>query len=581
MPVVLCRYLRAPRSIGPWLPWRWLTGHTKPGSRRAMDRTRTNATTFAGESLIGVTGSAVPEGRRSMRPSALLIVAAAYLGIVAVLLGLAREVLRWGVVVADGVRSELDGALVFHVVGVGVVAGLYALVRSMRLEGLVFSRLLLMLMPFGLLASVDQVVGIPFPRITPPTGMSMPHPTRGWSSKPGWTGMEAGATIRINTLGLRGEEIPIPKPSEERRILFLGDSVTFGSYVAEEAIFTTRLQNMLDGEPFGDSESAFEFTVPRELRNLASSTDRDSDSPRRSLRFATEGVNDGKAVESAGDEKEVRRRVRIVNASAPAYAPWQEVDLLLHEGLATQPEAVVFVFCLNDVLEPFQLERFGGYWRGFEPATPARLESSGIHRAARQWKTWRARPSKGTLSEERGRFSPSSLLAHPDSDDVKRGWAMVFESLAKIVSACRERSIPVALVAAPHQYQLSPDPRPEPSPQAVLADFAAEHQLPYLDLLPAFREHMSTTGVELRSLFADPLHFSAQGHGVAATSIAEFLRRLGWFAMPRSDTLSSWRDTVWLPRDCVICGARLLRGSGLLRASMCNSFLYGFQEVRS
>ncbi len=54
-----------------------------------------------------------------------------------------------------------------------------------------------------------------------------------------------GVSVRYNSLGLRGGEVPTPKPENERRILFLGDSVAFGWGVEEDRIFATRLPEMM------------------------------------------------------------------------------------------------------------------------------------------------------------------------------------------------------------------------------------------------------------------------------------------------------------------------------------------------
>lgn len=48
-----------------------------------------------------------------------------------------------------------------------------------------------------------------------------------------------GATVRINAIGTRGPDVAIPRPAGVTRLLFLGDSVTYGgSYVDESALFS-------------------------------------------------------------------------------------------------------------------------------------------------------------------------------------------------------------------------------------------------------------------------------------------------------------------------------------------------------
>ena len=51
--------------------------------------------------------------------------------------------------------------------------------------------------------------------------------------------------IRINNMGLRGEDISELKTTK-RRILFLGGSITLGWGVEEEYVLTSKLQKMFD-----------------------------------------------------------------------------------------------------------------------------------------------------------------------------------------------------------------------------------------------------------------------------------------------------------------------------------------------
>jgi lysophospholipase L1-like esterase len=53
--------------------------------------------------------------------------------------------------------------------------------------------------------------------------------------------------IRINSEGFRGKEVRLPKPKGGKRILFLGDSNTFGYGVNEDARFSNLLENRLTG----------------------------------------------------------------------------------------------------------------------------------------------------------------------------------------------------------------------------------------------------------------------------------------------------------------------------------------------
>jgi lysophospholipase L1-like esterase len=54
------------------------------------------------------------------------------------------------------------------------------------------------------------------------------------------------AAVRVNAVGLRGEEVPATKPPGERRVLVLGDSYSAAVQLPEELIFATLLERALD-----------------------------------------------------------------------------------------------------------------------------------------------------------------------------------------------------------------------------------------------------------------------------------------------------------------------------------------------
>jgi lysophospholipase L1-like esterase len=73
----------------------------------------------------------------------------------------------------------------------------------------------------------------------------------GWVNRPGASGGYSPATgipptrVEINRLGYRGREVPPVKPVDVKRILFLGDSNTFGYGVEEEERFSDILARSL------------------------------------------------------------------------------------------------------------------------------------------------------------------------------------------------------------------------------------------------------------------------------------------------------------------------------------------------
>ena len=412
--------------------------------------------------------SAPNDSRNSRRLQACLLAACAYLGLVTVLLGLRLEAHEFGFLLRNYELAGLRHALTLHAAGALIAAGLIAIARTTRTKHSFTAKLALASLPIIFVLSVDRLTAIVVRPIHHQREIFIWHATRGWTPRPGASGPDGSAVIRINSRGLRGPDIPLEKVANERRILFLGDSVTFGSKVDEEACFVRR-------------------------------------------------------VEQLARESDFQAVVTTINASVPAYSPWHEHDLLVNEGLQYDPDLVVQVFCLNDVLGKFQLEKFGGYTRGFEPPPRSPVDWSGLYRAAQVWGAARDRPGKDEMWFYWSLVSATRLLRDPDADIVQRGWKTTFVDMTDIVTATRKASVPLIIVCTPHRLQLMDEPLRGPSPQSILAQFALEHDVPFLDLLPIFRDHLATSAGEPSALLLNSMHFSPAGHELAAQAIFDFL----------------------------------------------------------
>lgn len=120
------------------------------------------------------------------------------------------------------------------------------------------------------------------------------NPARGWEMVPG-EHYTYEQRVSINALGLRGPELG-PKRTDERRVLFLGDSLTYGQGV-------------------GDDE-----TVPV-------------------------------ALEQALERLQPEHEWTVVNGGHRAYGTEQELGLLLELGARIEPDVVVLGWYWNDVSE--------------------------------------------------------------------------------------------------------------------------------------------------------------------------------------------------------------------------------------
>lgn len=118
-----------------------------------------------------------------------------------------------------------------------------------------------------------------------------PDPILGYELTPRAQGFAWGCNVRINSLGMRDREYSLKKPAGTKRILVLGDSITFGNFLPLDATYPKRLE--------------------------------------ASCRLAG-------------------RRVEVLNLGVGGYDTLQEVAFLERRGLVCEPDLVVVGYCMND-----------------------------------------------------------------------------------------------------------------------------------------------------------------------------------------------------------------------------------------
>ncbi len=301
-----------------------------------------------------------------------------------------------------------------------------------------------------------------------------PRPDRPWLY-----GLRAGADLRldatrsvryrINADGFRDRPRARIPPHGAWRAVVLGDSVAFGYGVEQEATFPARLERLL-------SRGA-----PAEVLNLA--------------------VN--------------------------GYNPYNEARLLEGVGLAYAPRLVLAQFCVNDLNDPTL--HFDAQTRLELGAIPdAAYPDPAARRPPARWPARICRASRLCArlvallpSADRSQRELLASVAPPARlGPADREWlrARYGEMAAAAAGAAAE----FALVVFPHRAQL--DPAAGPGVERDLVELGREAGWPVLDLLPELRAAAGGGGAPL---FLDAWHPSAEGHRVAAESIAARLLDLG------------------------------------------------------
>jgi lysophospholipase L1-like esterase len=302
----------------------------------------------------------------------------------------------------------------------------------------------------------------------------------------------------INDLGLRDRDgLTTPKPTGTRRVLFLGDSVTFGLEVDLEETLVKQTERLL--APGGP--------------------------------------------------------VACINLGVSGYDTLQEVTLLERKGLALDPDLVVLCYNLNDPVDfsgelgyffrreaQGRLLRVGGYrtgywlsrskflgWLAHRIEKLLALKASQNHLAGVVAGARRAETDR-LLRDADGRHAPppampvTGLAATPNWEWVTAAhrnpasWATVRAAFARLGTLSRDRDLPVLVAIIP----IFVDERPYP--------FADVHRF-----VAAEAEHQGLTVIDLRhglgdvppaDLSFDRLHPTTAGHRVLAEGLAPAVNRL-------------------------------------------------------
>ncbi|UCE85107.1 MAG: SGNH/GDSL hydrolase family protein [Deltaproteobacteria bacterium] len=220
-----------------------------------------------------------------------------------------------------------------------------------------------------------------------------------WRLQPGstWKTVRGGHLVSVNAEGFRDRPF-LPVQPGTFRILFLGDSVTFGHGVAEETTFARRL------------------------------------------------------------EARLAPRVRVMNAGIPGWSTHQEWLFYRDDGPRFEPDLVLVGFVLNDVTEmqrgfiEIDIERGlqvvrAINWLAQRSASVALIKglTAGI-----------------LNPEQREVRRVEHLSAHPDAPHVRRAMERTAEAMLRIAELARERGDGFGVVLFPFHYQVRGEGRGAP-----------------------------------------------------------------------------------------------------------------------
>lgn len=374
--------------------------------------------------------------------------------------------------------EPLHRAVHVHAIGLFVVGAGFLAARRIQRCGTMVPKVVLLCLSILGVCSLDLIVGVFVPSPLPTLSIFDRHPERGWTIARNFNVGprqvdHVTASVRTDENGLR---VSAANPNQAKaqgfRILFLGDSVTFG----------------------GNSPSELTYVAQT---GMALTRKNESLSP------------------------------VALNAGVLGYDTWQEWHYLVHDGLGLNPDLVVLQFCLNDVTAQFG----PGGTRAMQnhPNTVQAMTSthwSGLCRAVTaligRWQY--EDPNKAWREIEH--FEYQELLNSPDNRRVKTAWQRTFEDLRRIVKVCREEGLPLVLVCFPIKEQLK-STEASVVPQQRLKRFADAEGVPYLDLHPLYLSFQQREGKTPDDLMTDSTHPTILGNRLAGEAVAVFLVESG------------------------------------------------------
>ena len=319
-------------------------------------------------------------------------------------------------------------------------------------------------------------VFVPDPRFTMENriGMWAPDSLAGYRNKAGFhTHAQFFVPVDTNSLGFRGREVAVAKPSGTFRIVGVGDSVTWGVGLRDEDTFLRVLERTLN-----------------------------------------DGSNHASSFEA-------------INAGVAGYSTYQELQTLRRDGLRLSPDVVLVGFVHNDFYpseDPFhnvqalhQPQRQDVGEREYAPAPAGpRLAMLDFARAEAMLLRERWRRDRLRVPE----YAGDVLAMEPSSEFEKGALAVMeeqFREFKRLADLHRFRLTVLIFPIYPAAKSLSSSP----FPQNWLRAFLASEGIDYIDLFDPLRRHPD-------DVFLDWRHFTPEGNRVIADEVLRHLKEKRW-----------------------------------------------------
>jgi lysophospholipase L1-like esterase len=249
--------------------------------------------------------------------------------------------------------------------------------------------------------------------------------------KKNFSGIYADKPFTTNSFGYRSPEIAIKKPENAKRVLIVGDSVTFGDGVFGNEIYPSLLEKTLNQH------------------------------------FSDQGTN---------------TVVEVINTAVPMNSPYQEYYDLM-QGLQFDPDVIILQMTLNDIFDmPFVKE-----FTSKKHLDHVLKERSAFYLFFKDmYNRVRFRDITGENITEKAQAQIYDLVEYmindPNNPELLEAWDMALEWIQKMADAAREENIPLIILFTPFDLQFGLESK-RANPQRFLRTFAKKEGAYYIDLL--------------------------------------------------------------------------------------------------
>jgi len=277
--------------------------------------------------------------------------------------------------------------------------------------------------------------------------------------------------IIINEYGQHDDSYPLKKGEKELRILNLGDSITMGHGVTKDETYSKYLEIILSDL----------------LKNY--------------------------------------QTIQAINTGVQGYSTFQELEVLKN-SMELEPDFVTIGFCLNDITEPFKVNKnLGGSGIDYHRVTQAPnkylsylLNETGFGRLIQEI---RIRQINIQQEEEVEIQEVKRMLMNRNNSTYSSQFNFVLNNISEIISFCKEKKLKLIILIFPYTFQFGSDDMLWV--QDVIKKHADEHGALYIDFTEVFKDLINSDSSDIKEYYLDEDHLTPKGHKIVANEITKVI----------------------------------------------------------